>query len=159
MEQNTHEKSCCIFSQGLQEVLCDEERLAYLIYEKVNEMVSEGIDTFYFVAIHETDILAAEQVLVRRVVIQKNDPKKIQLIAVLPYENQADKLNLSWQERLYYVLSRCDEVITLNRRFNGEFYQTCCKYISEKCSRRIVICHKSEALTSEEIEGQIIIAI
>ena len=54
------------------------------------------------------DILAGEMVLG-----MKEEFPEIQLIAVLPFEEQANTWGEFWREKYFTLLEHCDDVITL----------------------------------------------
>ncbi|WP_312702443.1 SLOG family protein, partial [Sedimentibacter sp.] len=80
-----------------------------LIYE-INKAIMDGYDTFMFGACYGFDLICAEQVLIRKQIIRHTDPVKINLVAVVPFEEQAAKWSERDREKYFNILSGCDEV-------------------------------------------------
>ena len=77
------------------------EELKLKIREEIDKAIENGIDTFYMGACRGFDLLCAEVVLTRKRIIKMSDPKRIKLIAVVPFEEQA----IRWRESdrdIYY---------------------------------------------------------
>ena len=92
-------------NQGYQEFLC---RLSSVI----RESAEEGYRIFYTGGCTGFDILAGEMVLG-----MKEEFPEIQLIAVLPFEEQANTWGEFWREKYFTLLEHCDDVITLQPRY------------------------------------------
>ncbi len=107
-----------------------------LIYE-INKAISEGYDTFMFGACYGFDLICAEQVLMRKQIVRHTDPVHINLVAVVPYEEQASRWKMQDREKYFNVLSRCDEVITLNRHYQSGCYHERNRYMVDNSSRLI----------------------
>jgi uncharacterized phage-like protein YoqJ len=98
----------------------DALRLA--LYEEIDKAVGEGYDTYIFGACYGFDLMCAEMVLLRQKVIKKDDPKFIRLIAAVPFEEQASKWSDYNPELYFNTLSKCNEVITISKKFNASCY-------------------------------------
>lgn len=107
-----------------------------LIYE-INKAISEGYDTFMFGACYGFDLICAEQVLIRKQIVRLTDPISINLIAIIPFEEQSAKWKEKDREKYFNVLSRCDDVITLNRHYHSESYNERSRYMVDNSSRLV----------------------
>jgi len=83
------------------------------------------------------DLLCADIVVQRKRVIKMNNPKKIKLIAVIPFEEQAKRWKESDREQYYSILSMCDDVITLNTHYRQGCYHERNRYMVDRCSKMI----------------------
>jgi uncharacterized phage-like protein YoqJ len=113
------------------------EDLRLRLYEEIDKALDDGFDTFIFGACYGFDLMCAEMILIRQKVVKLSDPKRIRLIAAMPFETQASK----WRERdreLYFnILSKCDEVITISTKFNMNCYRKRNRYMVDNSSRLI----------------------
>ena len=107
-----------------------------LIYE-INKAIMDGYDTFMFGACYGFDLICAEQVLIRKQIIRHTDPVKINLVAVVPFEEQAAKWSERDREKYFNVLSGCDEVITLNKQYQDGCCHERNRYMADNSSRLI----------------------
>ena len=107
------------------------------LYEEIDKALDDGFDTFIFGACYGFDLICAEMILIRQKVVKLSDPKRIRLIAAMPFETQASK----WRERdreLYFnILSKCDEVITISTKFKMNCYRKRNRYMVDNSSRLI----------------------
>ncbi len=109
-----------------------------LIYE-INKAIMDGYDTFMFGACYGFDLICAEQVLIRKQIIRHTDPVKINLVAVVPFEEQAARWSERDREKYFNILSKCDEVITLNKQYQDGCYHERNRYMADNSSR--IICY------------------
>lgn len=105
------------------------------LYVEINKSVASGFDTFLFGACYGFDFIAAKQVM-----RLKNEKfPNIKLIAIVPFEEQAD----NWSKRLYNeyynILSQCDKVVTLHSGYNREHYLERNRYMIDHSS--LLICY------------------
>ncbi len=107
-----------------------------LNYE-INKAISDGYDTFMFGACYGFDLICAEQVLLRKQIVRRTDPVNINLVAVVPFEEQASGWKTQDRERYFNILSKCDEVITLNKHYQSGCYHERNRYMVD-CSRRLI---------------------
>ncbi len=82
-------------------------------------------------------MICAEQVLIRKQIIRHTDPVKIKLVAVVPFEDQAAKWNERDREKYFNVLSKCDEVITLNKQYQSGCHYERNRYMADNSSRLV----------------------
>lgn len=102
----------------------DMRKLKHFLSNEIDNAIKNGIYTFYFGACYGFDLMCADIVLKRRIIINLITPVKIKLIAVIPFEKQA----FLWKENdisLYKnILKQCDRVITLNKEHkNGCYFE------------------------------------
>ncbi len=151
--ENLSRKGCCFIGHRSEKLHLKENETAYLLYEQICKSIENGYDTFYFGGCKGADIIAAEQVLIRRVVKQQGDPEHIFLIAVIPFEEQANGWSFYWHEKYYDVLKKCDEVITLYTKYEESCYEDRNLYMLQRCDRLIAVYDgKSDGWTMNAIE-------
>jgi len=134
------EKTACFSghrSERLPKYADDLEMLRVRLYEEIDKAVDYGIDTFIFGACYGFDLICAEMVLLRQKVIKQSDPKRIRLIAALPFEEQATKWNERDRELYFETLPKCDEVITISTKFNMNCYRKRNRFMVDNSSRLI----------------------
>ena len=122
-----------------------------LIYE-INKAISDGYDTFIFGACYGFDLICAEQILLRKQIVRHTDPAKIKLIAVVPFEEQASRWKEQDREKYFNILSRCDEVITLNKHYQIGCYHERNRYMVDNSSRLICYYDGSSGGTGYTVE-------
>lgn len=99
------------------------EALNQALYQAIDKAVGQGVDPFLIGACYGFDLMAAMCVGERSRVIKPTDPDKIKLIAVVPFEGQANRWKAQDRALYFKLLPLCDEVITLNTRYkNGCYY-------------------------------------
>lgn len=86
-----------------------------LLDQEIRRMIDVGVTTFYCGMALGVDMWAAEIVLKL-----KKEFSDIQLIAVLPHEEQANKWSIEHRERHFNTLAQCDNVITLQTRYTSD---------------------------------------
>lgn len=89
------------------------------LIEKILTLIDENCLVFYSGMAMGFDIIAAETVLL----VRRAYNYKIKLIAVIPFENQADSFTSHWRERYENVLNECDEKIVLSQDYFSGCYQ------------------------------------
>lgn len=130
----------CITSQQSRTKISALEQEVYLLVDKA---VKEGIDTFYFGATCGYELMCARQVLTRKKVIKPQDPKSINLVAVIPFEEQAMWWSEEHRDIYYNTLEQCDKIIVLNTRYFSGAYHERNRYILN-CSN-ILVCYYEDA--------------
>lgn len=122
-----------------------------LIYE-INKAIIDGYDTFMFGACYGFDLICAERVLLRKQIVRQTDPVNINLVAIVPFEDQASKWKEKDREKYFNILSKCDELITLNKNYrSGCFYERN-RYMVDNCSRLICYYDGSNGGTRYTVE-------
>ena len=115
------QKTCCFtghrpgkLSFGYDETHPDCLRLKVALIGAVDRMRDRGVTTFYSGMAQGVDMMAAEIVLdIKRAYLDS----RMRLVAVLPYEGQANRWTEKYRERYFTILSKADEVITLQKRY------------------------------------------
>lgn len=134
------EKTVCFTghrSEKLPQTAEELEKLKLAIREEIDKAVTEGFDTFLMGACYGFDLMAAMQVHYRSRVIKPNDPPDIKLIAVVPFEGQANKWTEQDRELYFNTLPLCDEVIMLNKAYNSGCYHERNRWLCDHSSRMI----------------------
>lgn len=124
-------------SEKLPETEDEMKNLKFRLWEEIDTAIQHGVDTFYVGACYGWDLLCADIVVQRKRVIKMNDPKKIKLIAVIPYEEQAKRWKESDRELYYSILPMCDDVVTLNTHYRQGCYHERNRYMVDRCSKMI----------------------
>jgi len=81
---------------------------------EIEEMRKKGVAAFISGMAMGVDIWAAEMVLDLK---QAYPTEGIQLVAVIPFEEQASRLNEAWRERYFRILTQVDETVLLHNRY------------------------------------------
>lgn len=126
------------------------EQLRIKLSREIEKAIQNGYDTFLFGGTQGWGLMAAGEVVKKKTLIDFNNPRYIRLIAVIPYEEQAVKYSLTDHELYYKIMSKCDEVITLNTRYNSRCYAQRDQYMAEHSSR--VICYWDRQVFSKMVE-------
>jgi len=112
-------------------------RLANEIFTEINKAVIDGYDTFLFGACYGFDLMCAEQVLLRKKVVMLSDPEDIKLIAILPFEEQASRWKESDRIKYFDILSKCDDIVIINKQYKNGCYHVRNRYMVENSSKLI----------------------
>ncbi|WP_312649118.1 SLOG family protein [Aminipila sp.] len=144
---NKNDKSICFIENCSAKLPQNQNKLEELkvrMYKEINNAIENGIDTFYFGAFYEFELMCANLVLLRKKIINIQNPKFIKLIAIAPYQEQAS----NWFERdseLYYnTLSQCDHVIQINQKYTDNCFFESNKYMVQHSGR--IICYYNSDL-------------
>ncbi|TCT15654.1 putative phage-like protein YoqJ [Natranaerovirga pectinivora] len=106
-----------------------------LLLKEIDQAIEKGIETFYFGACYGFSHICANAVLVHKMVF--NNLRNIQLIAVVPYEEQAKDLSEKNRKVYYNTLAHCDKVITLNTKYKQGCYEKRTRYMIDHSSQMI----------------------
>lgn len=134
------ETALCFTGHRTEKLPQTEEELKVLkmaLYIAIDEAVKSGIDTFITGVCYGFDLMAAEQILFRRRVIKPGDPEEIKVAAVIPFEGQANRWNEETRDTYFDILSKCDEVITLNAQYKNGCYHERNRFMVDNSSRII----------------------
>ena len=140
---SSKENSLCFSGHRSEKLPQDREQLKKLkivLWEEIDKAIQDGITTFYYGGCYGFDLIAASIVEQRKRVIKLADPKLIRLIAVLPYEGQSNYWNEDDRNLYFDLLSKSDDVITLNTRFKIGCYYDRNRYMVDRSSRLICYC-------------------
>lgn len=100
------------------------------IIKAVLSLCDEGYGEFYSGMAMGFDIIAAETVLLFKELYKNFN---IKLIAVIPFENQADGYSDEWYSRYHNILEKCDEKIVLSDKYFKGSYQKRNEYMVDNC--------------------------
>lgn len=100
------------------------------IIEAVLKLSSDGCYEFYSGMAMGFDIIAAETILLFKELYKDI---VIRLVAVIPFENQADSYSEEWYGRYQNILEKCDEKIVLSDKYFKGSYQKRNEYMVDNC--------------------------
>lgn len=134
-------KTLCFSGHRTEKLPKNNKKFANLIVRlnlEIEKAISEGYDTFLFGACYGFDLICAEEVLMRKQIIRYTDPvSSIKLIAVVPFEDQAARWNEHDRNKYFRILSKCNEVITLNKHYKSGCYHERNRYMVDNSSKLI----------------------
>ena len=110
------------------------KKLKAVLNEQVAILVSGGITTFYTGMALGADTWLAEIVLETR----QTHPK-VQLIAVLPCETQANRWSAEQRERYFDILASCDDVVTLATHYTKTCMQERNRYMVDRADYLLAV--------------------
>ncbi|MPM58748.1 hypothetical protein SDC9_105581 [bioreactor metagenome] len=153
---NDKQKICCFsghrpakLSFGYDEEHPDCLRLKIRLLSLIDEMSKKGVTTFLTGMAQGVDIFAAEAVID----IRRTYPEdKIRLIAVIPYEGQADRWNEKYRERYFNILAKSDDVITLQHRYTDNCMLERDRYMVDSSAYLIAVYNGSKGGTKYTID-------
>ena len=122
------------------------------LYSKIDNAIYDGYENFLFGACYGFDLICAEQVLMRKQLIKSTDPLNIKLIAIIPFEDQAAKWNEYNRNKYFNILSKCHDVITLNKKFKVGCYYERNRYMIDNSSKLICYYNGSGGGTGYTVE-------
>lgn len=122
------------------------ETLRIRLAEEIEKAIQDGYDTFLFGGAYGWDLMAAEEVIKKKAHIDLQNPRKIKLIAIIPYEEQAARFSQADREIYYNTMPNCDEVITLNTRYNSQCYTQRNQFMVDH-SKRIICCWNGQSVS------------
>lgn len=115
------ETACCITGHrpGKLKWGYDEEypnciALKQLMEHELSKLVNRGVDTFFIGMAVGIDIWAGEIILKMK---QENPGRALHLMAVLPFEGQANRWSDEYRERYFIILEHADDVVTLHTHY------------------------------------------
>lgn len=147
-EKIIREKTVC-FTGHRSEKLPKGEELELLHQRldlEIERALQDGYDTFLFGGAYGFDLMAAEEVLKKKVLVDLQNPRRIRLIAVIPLEEQAVRFSVADHERYYEIMPKCDEVITLNTHYSNQCYAQRNQYMVDR-SNRVICCWNRLAIS------------
>ena len=95
------------------------------LVEAVFEVSDEGYTDFFCGMAHGFDIVAGEAVEL----LKKARPGKARLIAVIPFEKQANAWTEEWKKRYSDLLSLADRVVYISREYSKDCYHRRNRYM------------------------------
>ena len=147
-ENIVREKTVC-FTGHRTEKLPQGDGLVLLRKRLANEIeraLQDGYDTFLFGGAYGFDLMAAEEVLKKKTLIELQNPRQIRLIAVIPFEEQAARFSVADHELYYEIMPKCDEVITLNTHYYNQCYAQRNQYMVDH-SNRVICCWNRQSVS------------
>ncbi len=136
------EKSLCFSGHRENNLPMDKLRLEIQIKEEVEKSIENGYSIFYHGACHGFDLICAEIVL-----RLKKKHKDIKLIAIVPFEKQAQSWSLKDKAEYEYLLSKSDEVVVLSKRYSHGCYHLRNRYMVDNSSKLICYCKEIKSGT------------
>lgn len=110
-----------VFSENSTEYRDFENKLV----EAVFTANGDGYTDFYCGMAHGFDIVAGEAVEL----LKKARPNKARLIAVVPFEKQANAWTDEWKKRYSKLLSSADRIVYISRDYSKECYHKRNRYM------------------------------
>lgn len=151
---NTHQ-ACYLCGQkaqtlpfGSDEGHPDCLRLKVCLLGAIDVLRQDGVTTFLTGMEQGIGLIAAELVLDLK---QTYPGSGIRLVAVLPYEGQANEWNEATRERYFHILSKADEVITLQPRYTTTCMQEHSRYLVDASSHLIAVWNGSRGTTGSTV--------
>jgi len=153
---NDKQKTCCFsghrpcklsFGYNEEDLYC--LRLQVSLINEVDKMQKNGVTTFLTGMAQGVDIIAAEIVLdIKRAYPDDN----IRLVSVVPYEGQANRWTMEYRERYFDILSKADEVITLQKRYTDTCMQERNRYMVNSSSHLIAVYNGTKGGTKYTVD-------
>ena len=122
------------------------ERLRQRLADEIDKAIADVYDTFLFGGAYGFDLMAAEEVIKRKSLINLQNPQLIRLWAIIPFEEQAIRFSVADHERYYEIMPKCDEVITLNTRYSSQCYAQRNQYMVDR-SNRVICCWNGQSVS------------
>lgn len=113
---------------------------------EIERALQDGYDTFLFGGAYGFDLMAAEEVLKKKALIDLQNPRRIRLWAIIPFEEQAVRFSVAEHERYYEIIPKCDEVITLNTHYSKQCYAQRNQYMVDR-SNRVICCWNGQSIS------------
>jgi uncharacterized phage-like protein YoqJ len=140
---NDKQKTCCFsghrpgkLSFGYDEGHPACLRLKVSLIGEIDKRREEGVTTFLTGMAQGIDMIAAGIMLdLKRAYPAEN----IRLIAIVPYEGQADRWTAECRERYFTILSKADKVIILQKRYTDTCIQERNRYLVDASSHLIAV--------------------
>lgn len=147
-EKIIREKTVCFTGHRSEKLPRGEalELLRQRLASEIERALQDGYDTFLFGGAYGFDLMAAEEVLKKKGLIDLQNPRRIRLIAVIPFEEQAVRFSVADHERYYEIMPKCDKVITLNTRYSNQCYAQRNQYMVDH-SNRVICCWNRQAVS------------
>lgn len=108
------------------------ETLTTNLRTAIQTAIDDGYDTFLFGGCYGFDLLVANEILA-----VKSAYPQVQLHAIIPYEEQANHWTESQRELYFDTMAHCDEVITLQPKFDADCYKKRNQHMIDRSSRLI----------------------
>jgi uncharacterized phage-like protein YoqJ len=147
---------CCFFGQkpikfhfGFDEEHPDCIRLKELLAAEIEKMSIKGVDTYLTGMSMGVDIWAAEIILKLR---QTQPNSGIHLIAVIPYEGQANRWSVEYRERYFNILEQVDDTVTLQTQYVEGCMQAYNRHMVNVSDHMIAVCNGDKGGTQAKVD-------
>jgi uncharacterized phage-like protein YoqJ len=156
VDKRARENACCFTGHrpiklrfGYDEEHPDCIKLKQMLGDEINNMRNKGVATFLSGMAMGVDIWCAEIALN----LKKTYPaEKIRLVAVIPYEGQANRWSVEYRERYYNILEKADEVVTLQTQYIKGCMQARNRFMVDSSSHVIAVFNGGSGGTKSTIE-------
>lgn len=150
------ENACCFTGHRPIKLLWgyDEEREGCILLKRklavqIEEMRRKGVVTFYTGMAQGVDVWAAEAVLALKLTYPQEG---IRLIAVIPYEGQANRWSADYRERYFNILADVDDDVLLHPHYTrGCMHERNC-YMVDHSTRLIAVFNGEAGGTRNTVE-------
>ena len=110
-------------------------RVKAMILDEIMRSAANGCETFLNGGARGGDIIFAEQVLL----VKATEYPSLQLITVVPHEEQANNWTEAWRDRYFRILELSTEVITLSARYTRDCYHVRNRYLVNNADRLLAL--------------------
>lgn len=124
-------------------------RLKVSLIGEVDKMRRRGGTTFLTGMAQGIDLIAGELVLDMK---RAYPDDKIRLVAVVPYEGQANRWTADYRERYFSILSKADKVVTLQKRYTDFCMQERNRYMVHASSHLIAVWNGTKGGTKYTVD-------
>lgn len=149
----TTDRSCCFsgcrpfrFSFGYDEENEKCIKLKEELKKEIVRLIHQGVYAFYTSMCQGTDIWCAQ------IVLELRQQVELHLIAVIPYEGQADRWSVDYRERYFNTLAQCDDVITLQAHYSSDCFRKCNEYLITHSGHLVAVCDECASGTRSTVE-------
>ncbi len=111
-------------------------KLKIKLANAIEEKITQGVRVFYTGMAQGTDIWAAEIVVALK---QSYPEANLRLIAVLPFEGQANKWSEDWRERYFDILAEVDDTVILQAHYSSGCMQVRNRYLVDNVFHLIAV--------------------
>lgn len=111
------------------------ERLKELLYDEIISKAKDNYTTFYSGAARGADIFFAEQVLRAK----QNGYPNIQLVCVIPHEEQAASWSEAWRERYFALLEQADDTVLISAHYTRDCFHRRNRYMVDNADKLLAL--------------------
>jgi len=116
---------------------------------EIEEMRKKGVAAFVSGVGMGVDIWAAEMVLDLK---QAYPDAGIQLVAVIPFEEQASRWSEAWRERYFRILTQVDETVLLHNHYTKGCMHERNRYMVDRSAHMIAVFNGHEGGTKYTVD-------
>ena len=110
-------------------------RLKEMLRSEIIDRAGCGYKVFYCGAARGSDILFGEQVLQ----VRNTAYPAIQLVCVIPHENQAENWPESWRERYFDLLAQADDEVLMSTHYTRGCYHQRNRYMVDRANALLAV--------------------